>query len=59
MRRSVAFALALVAVALLTVGAAGAESVDLKLRPAAGVAFPDRAYVLTLPTSACTAYMSR
>jgi tight adherence protein B len=51
-RRSVAFALALVAVAVLTVEAAGAESVDLKLRPAAGVAFPDRAYVLTLPASA-------
>jgi tight adherence protein B len=51
-RGSIAFALAFLAAGVLTLGAAGAEPARLKLRPAAGVTFPERAYVLTLPTSA-------
>jgi tight adherence protein B len=52
-RRRVGLVLALFAVALLAVGAAGgAEPAHLKLRPAAGVEFPQRAYILTLPTKA-------
>jgi tight adherence protein B len=51
--RRVVLLLAVAVVALLTVGAAaGAEPVHLKLRPAAGVEFPQRAYILTLPTKA-------
>jgi tight adherence protein B len=51
-KRRIALALAFAGAALLLVGAAGAESDQLKLRPAAGVSFPQRAYILTLPTKA-------
>ena len=50
-RRRLGLVLASLGVTLLVVGAAaGAEPVHLKLRPAAGVEFPQRAYILTLPT---------
>jgi tight adherence protein B len=51
-KHRIALALAFAGTALLLVGAAGADSDGLKLRPAAGVTFPQRAYVLTLPTTA-------
>jgi tight adherence protein B len=50
-RRRLGLVLASLGVTLLVVGAAaGAEPVHLKLRPAAGVEYPQRAYILTLPT---------
>jgi tight adherence protein B len=48
-RRKFSVALISATVALLAAGASGAASDQLKLRPAAGVVFPERAYVLTLP----------
>jgi tight adherence protein B len=51
-KRSAALALVFALVALAVAGWSGAASDGLELRPAAGVEFPDRAYILTLPTGA-------
>ena len=50
MTRKVLLALGVASAALVLAGGAGAASDQLRLRPAAGVSYPDRAYVLTLPT---------
>jgi tight adherence protein B len=42
-------ALVVASAALVLAGGSGAASDQLRLRPAAGVSYPDRAYVLTLP----------
>jgi tight adherence protein B len=43
-------ALVVASAALVLAGGSGAASDHMRLRPAAGVTYPDRAYVLTLPT---------
>jgi tight adherence protein B len=48
--RKAVLALFVASAALVLAGGSGAASDRLRLRPAAGVAYPERAYVLTLPS---------
>jgi tight adherence protein B len=48
--RKAVLALFVASAALVLAGGSGAASDQLRVRPAAGVAYPDRAYVLTLPS---------